>query len=174
MEEATFDSCGSPTQPSRTLRPLLDIIEPRDMCPGFGMLFPSLFPSLSSEENRHVNRAISAATQTLEMETYVLPTRLRLKQRGQDVVLGLTTVSKDHPIQTALERAKKRAAAKGNNTRLAFAQVLKAMSEIPAHPVGLVDPRLLKPWRTPIGHLVVARDKEIAKRTVEAFEGTLW
>ena len=50
--------------------------------------------------------------------TYVPSTRLRLKRRGQDVVARLFTLPQDHPIQSVLERASRRAVAKGNNPRL--------------------------------------------------------
>jgi hypothetical protein len=50
----------------------------------------------------------TVATATLEVEAYVLPTRLRLKKRAQDVVASLHTLPCSHPIKDVLERAKRR------------------------------------------------------------------
>jgi hypothetical protein len=44
----------------------------------------------------------------MEVETYTLPTHLRLKQRAQSVIVNLCTLPRDHPIQDVVSRARKR------------------------------------------------------------------
>jgi hypothetical protein len=72
--------------------------------------------TLSTVQREALTRILSAfkttATQTLETEAHIPSTRLRLKRRGQDVVAGLHTLPKDHPIHSTLERAHRRAVAK--------------------------------------------------------------
>src|SRR4051794_24839658 len=50
----------------------------------------------------------TVATQTLEVEAHVPPTRLRLKQRAQDVISNLCTLPQEHPIQEVILRTKRR------------------------------------------------------------------
>jgi hypothetical protein len=45
---------------------------------------------------------------TLEVESYLLPTHLRLKQRGQTVTARFSTLPADHPVYGVISRAKER------------------------------------------------------------------
>jgi len=91
----------------------------------------------------------TTATQAMEMEAYVPPTRLRLKRRGRDVVASLFTRPKDHPIHGVLERASRRAVAKGDAARLPIAQVIKTMDMTKLRMLKTLDPRPLEPWKPP-------------------------
>ena len=91
----------------------------------------------------------TTATQAMEMEAYVPPTRLRLKRRGRDVVASLFTQPKDHPIHGVLERASRRAVAKGDAARLPIAQVIKTMDTTKLRMLETLDPRPLEPWKPP-------------------------
>ncbi|KAG2001218.1 hypothetical protein GB937_010390 [Aspergillus fischeri] len=50
----------------------------------------------------------TVATTTMEVETYMLPTHLRLKQRAQNVIVSLCTLPRDHPVREVLSRARRR------------------------------------------------------------------
>jgi hypothetical protein len=92
----------------------------------------------------------TTATQALEMEAYVPSTRLRLKRRGRDVVASLFTQPRDHPIHSVLERASRRAVAKGDAARLPIAQVIKTMDMAKLRTLETLDLRPLEPWRPPV------------------------
>lgn len=89
----------------------------------------------------------NVATQTLEVETYVPSTALRFKRRGQDVAASLFTLPKDPPIWDALERACRRAVAKGDAARLPLAQVIKTISIEQLRALETIEMRPLHPWR---------------------------
>ena len=63
--------------------------------------------ALATVQRAALLRIISAfrtvATQALEVECHVLPTRLRLKRRAQDVIARLCTVPQDHPLAKVME-----------------------------------------------------------------------
>ena len=50
----------------------------------------------------------TVATPALEVESHVLPTHLRLKQRAQITIARLSTLLQDHPIHEVMARARKR------------------------------------------------------------------
>ena|SRR5579871_119330 len=59
------------------------------------------------------------------------------------------TQPKDHPIHSVLERASRRAVAKGDAARLPIAQVIKTMDMTKLRTLETFDPRPLEPWRPP-------------------------
>ena len=71
-----------------------------------------LMRCLASVQRAALLRIISAfrtvAIQTLEVECHALPTRLRLKQRAQDVIARLCTTPQTHPTAKVIERTKRR------------------------------------------------------------------
>jgi ribonuclease HI len=92
----------------------------------------------------------SVATQTLEAECHVLPTHLRLKQRGQDVVVQLCTFPPTHPITKVMDRAKKRVNRKGTHHKFPLAETIKTMDIRKMEFLETIDPTPLEPWRQPI------------------------
>jgi len=88
----------------------------------------------------------TVATQTLEVEAFVPPTRLRLKQRSQNAVTNLYTSPHDHPIQSVLARAERCAVAKGTMARLPLVHILNTMDLVRTRQIEKIDPRPIKPW----------------------------
>jgi ribonuclease HI len=91
----------------------------------------------------------TVATATLEVEAYVLPTRLRLKKRAQDVVASLHTLPCSHPIHDVLERAKRRSQNVGSLPRFPLAEVMKTMDRERLSVLETIDYRPLAPWDPP-------------------------
>jgi hypothetical protein len=88
----------------------------------------------------------TVATQTLEVEAFVPPTRLRLKQRSQNAVTNLYTLPYDHPIQSVLARTERCAVAKGTMARLPLVHTLKTMDLVQTRQLEKIDPRPIEPW----------------------------
>jgi hypothetical protein len=85
----------------------------------------------------------TVTTQTLEVEAYVLPTNLRLKQRAQNVISNLCRLPKEHPEQKVLERIKRRIR-KGTCAKFPLAEAIKTMDRDPAQNLETVDPKPLE------------------------------
>jgi hypothetical protein len=123
--------------------------------PGFIMFLMS-FPSCSLDltvQRTALVRTLSAfkteATVTLEVEAYVLPTRLRLKKRSQDVVTSLHTLPSSHPIHYVLERAKRRSQNVESLPRFPLAEVMKTMDCEWLSVLETINYRSLAPWDLP-------------------------
>ncbi|EGD99960.1 hypothetical protein TESG_08624 [Trichophyton tonsurans CBS 112818] len=99
-------------------------------------------------------RALSAfrtvATKTLEVEAHVLPTRLRLKQRAQNVVARLYTLPSNHPVQDVLARSRRRSRHVGTGPRLPMAETMKTMDLERLELLETIDPNPPAPWDPPI------------------------
>jgi ribonuclease HI len=103
----------------------------------------------------------TVATLTLEVEAYIPPTRLRLRQRGQNTVAKLYTLPKAHPIQSVIERSERRINAKGNDPKFPLVQTLKTMDLAQLQTLEKIDPKPLEPWRKPtFGDISIAKDRE--------------
>lgn len=67
---------------------------------------------LRSVQRTALLRVLSAfrtvSTPALEVECHMLPTRLRLKQRGQVMAASLSTLPESHPIHSVIKRARRR------------------------------------------------------------------
>lgn len=125
--------------------------------------------ALATIQREALIRILSAfktvATQTMEVEAYLPPTRLRLKQRAQQVVLDLYTLPKGHPAREILDRAERRVAAKGTTPRCNLMQTLKTMDISKLRMLETIDRKPLKPWRvSDFQQISFARDKEDAER----------
>lgn len=87
--------------------------------------------TLDTVQRTALSRILSAfmtvATHALEVEAYILPTRLRLKQRARRVVARLCTLPRNHSIQDALTRSQRRSRNAGHNPRLPLAEIMKTM-----------------------------------------------
>ena len=109
-------------------------------------------------------RIISAfrtvATQTLEMECHILPTHLRLKQRGQDVISRLCTLPQEHPLAKVMDRMKRRVRRKGTQPRLALAETAKTIDIRELESLEIIDPVPLEPWSQPtFDRITITQDK---------------
>jgi hypothetical protein len=106
--------------------------------------------TLNTVQREALIRVVSAfktvATQTLEVEAYIPSTRLRLKQRSQRVVAKLHTLPQEHPVRNVLERAAKRAVAKGTAPRFPLAQAIKVSDITTIQALATIDPRPREPW----------------------------
>ena len=110
----------------------------------------------------------TVATQTLEVECYVTPTRLRLKQRAQNVIASLSTLPHDHPIKGVLERMKSRVKRKKNHPKFPFAESMRTMDINQLGDLETIDPRPLEPWRQPVFDKIdieIDREAAIQKAT---------
>jgi hypothetical protein len=125
---------------------------------------------LSSVQRTALLKILSAfrtvATQTLEVEAYVMPTRLRLKQRAQNVITSLYTLPEGHPIKNVLERMKKRCIRKGTCPKFPLAEAIKTMDLDYTRSLEAIDPRPLAPWRQPIFEAIDIGDNEGAKQKI--------
>lgn len=88
----------------------------------------------------------TVATQTLEVEALVLPTRLRLRLRSQNTVTRLYTLPSDHPIRSVLKRAENSSVAKGTMARLPLVHTLRTMDLARTQQIETIDPRPAEPW----------------------------
>jgi ribonuclease HI len=88
----------------------------------------------------------TVATQSLEIETHIPPTQLRMKQRGQSMVAGLYTLPSDHPIRKVVERAERRINLKGSEPKFPLVQTMKTMNLTKLQCLENIDPRPRKPW----------------------------
>jgi hypothetical protein len=117
---------------------------------GLRHLRPLHLRALSSVQRASLIRILSSfrtvATQTLEIETYTPPTRLRLKRRAQNVVAGLYTLPPEHPMWAVIQRAERRTKAKGNDPKFPLVQVLKTMDITELKELEKIDPRPTEPW----------------------------
>lgn len=66
----------------------------------------------------------TVSTQALEVESYTLPTRLRLKQRAQLTAASLSTAPEYHPIHEVMARARARSTHRGHHCYFALAKTL--------------------------------------------------
>ena len=105
---------------------------------------------LSTVQRAALLRIISAfrtvATQALEVECHVLPTHLRLKRRGQDVLARLFTLPQEHPLDQVVNRVKSRTARKGTQPRFALAETAKTMKIGELGSLETIDRSPLEPW----------------------------
>lgn len=108
---------------------------------------------LATVQRTALTRILSAfktvATQTLEVEAYALPTRLRLKKRAQNVIASLCTLPSSHPIHDVIARAKRRSRNVGSPPRFPLAETMKTMDLERLDALEAIDPRPLTPCRPP-------------------------
>ena len=126
---------------------------------------------LASVQRAALLRIISAfrtvATQTLEVECHILPTRLRLQQRAQDVIARLCTLPQDHPMTKVVERTKQRMKRK-SGLRFPLAESMKTMSITELNGIEIIDPRPKAPWRgLPLEQVEIIQDRDQALARVE-------
>ena len=97
------------------------------------------------------------------MECYVTPTRLRLKQRAQNVITSLSTLPHDHPMHGVLERTKRRVKRKKNHPKFPLAEAMRTMDIDQLEDLETINPRPLEPWRRPgFNKIDIETDKEAA------------
>jgi ribonuclease HI len=92
-------------------------------------------------------RTISTAT--MEVETYILPTHLRLKQKAQNVIVKLCTLPRSHPIHDVLARARRRRDNVGTRCRFPLAESMKTMNVEQLDGLETIDPKPICPWSLP-------------------------
>jgi ribonuclease HI len=102
----------------------------------------------------------SVATQSLEVECHILPTHLRLKQRGQDVVSRLCTLPQEHPLAKVMDRVKRRVKRQGTQHRFPLAETMKTMEIRELETLETIEPTPLEPWRQPtFDRITIEQDK---------------
>ena len=126
---------------------------------------------LASVQRAALLRIISAfrtvATQTLEVECHVSPTRLRLKQRAQDVIARLCTLPQYHPMAKVIERTKQRVKRK-SGLKFPLAESMKTMNVAELNDLETIDPRPRAPWcGSPLAQVEIIQDRDQALARVE-------
>ncbi|KAL3246539.1 hypothetical protein ABHI18_012698 [Aspergillus niger] len=116
-------------------------------------------------------RTISTAA--LEVESYILPTHLRLKQRGQIVAARLSTLPDDNPVHQVISRAKERSTYIGSGARFPLAETLRTMNLGRLQALETIDPKPLAPWRSqPFTEIEIEPDREKAQANALAQQST--
>ena len=108
----------------------------------------------------------TVSTAALEVETYILPTHLRHKQRGQVASARLSTLSDDRPIHEVMRRAKERSTYTRTGARFPLAKTLRTMNFGRLQALETIDPKPLAPWQNqPIAEIATEPDREKAQPT---------
>ncbi|KAI2937980.1 hypothetical protein CBS147321_7510 [Aspergillus niger] len=87
------------------------------------------------------------STDTLEVESHMLPTRLRLKQRGQITAARLSTLPDDNPVRGIIKRAMERSTHVYTMARFPLAETMRTMDLKRLQNLETIDPRPQAPWR---------------------------
>lgn len=115
----------------------------------------------------------TVATATVEVETYTLPTHLRLKQRAQRVIVNLCTLPRDHPIQDVISRARRRRDNVGSQPRFPLAESMKTMRLEQLDGLETIDPKPMAPWKPPgFLEIDIEPDREKAKDKATALQAS--
>ncbi|KAI2886037.1 hypothetical protein CBS63078_11068 [Aspergillus niger] len=115
----------------------------------------------------------AVSTAALEVESYILPTHLRLKQRGQIVAARFSTLPDDHPVHQVISRAKERSTYIGSGARFPLAETLRTMNLGRLQALETIDPKPLAPWRSqPFTEIEIEPDREKAQANALAQQST--
>ena len=115
----------------------------------------------------------TTATQTMEVEAYILPTRLRLKKRAQNVITSLCTLPESHPIHNVVARAKRRSLNVGTSARFPLAEAMKTMDLGRLEALETINPSPLAPWAPPVfAEISIDTDREEASERAAALLDT--
>jgi len=113
----------------------------------------------------------TVSTQAMEVEAYILPTRLRLKERAQRMVTRWCTLPESHPMHEVTTRAQKRSRLLGSSPRFPLAEVMKTMDLNRLNALETIYPKPLKPWDIPaFEEIKIDPDRE---RAIEDATGLL-
>jgi ribonuclease HI len=116
----------------------------------------------------------STATAMMEVEMFMLPTRLRLRQRAQLTIVTMLTLLWDHPIQTVLSRARRRRDHAGNGSppRFPLAESMKTMRIQQFNGLETINPKPTAPWKPPVfKEIDITPDREMARKKAVALLG---
>lgn len=103
------------------------------------------------------------------MESYTLPTRLRLKQRAQLIAASLGTVPEHHPLHEVIARARARSTHLGHRCYSALAKTLRTMDLRRLQTLETIDPTPLAPWREQtFAEIEIKPNREKAKANAAA------
>ena len=95
---------------------------------------------------RIVSAFKTVATRVLEVECHILPTRLRLKKRGQEVVLRLCSLPPTHPLARVMQRVRQRMNRQGTQPRFPLAETSRTIDMGDLESLEIIDPAPLPPW----------------------------
>ncbi|BAE66183.1 unnamed protein product [Aspergillus oryzae RIB40] len=111
----------------------------------------------------------TVSTEALEVESHILPTHLRLKQRAQITAARLSTLPGNHPIHGVIVRAIARSSHIGSGQRFPLAETMRTMDLNRLQALETIDPTPLAPWRTqPFTEIEIEPDREKAKANASA------
>ncbi|KAJ5737344.1 uncharacterized protein N7483_002469 [Penicillium malachiteum] len=125
-------------------------------------------PHLNTVQRTVLIRILSAfrtvATTTLEVESHVLPTHLRLRLCAQRTIARLHTLPHTHLIWSALSHAQNRRNNIGSHARFPLAEALKTMDVDRLKELETIDLYPLPPWRTNVfSEIELERDREVPR-----------
>jgi hypothetical protein len=113
----------------------------------------------------------TTATQSIEVEAYMLPTRLRLKQRVQKTITRLYALPDIHPIHDALARGQRRSRNIGLAPRFPLAQAMKTMDLGRLKALEKIDPCPQAPWEPPVfKEIEIKTDQDRAIKNASALQ----
>ncbi|KAI3047626.1 hypothetical protein CBS147353_11740 [Aspergillus niger] len=111
----------------------------------------------------------TVSTQALEVESYTLPTRLRLRQRAQLIAASLSTMPEHHPIHEVMDRARARSTHLGHHCYFPLAKTLRTMDLRRLHALETIDHTPLAPWRAQaFAEIEIEPNREQAKENAAA------
>lgn len=106
----------------------------------------------------------TVSTDALEVESHMLPTRLRLKLRAQTTAARFNTLPDDHPVRGIMKRAMERSTHIYSMARFPLAETMRTMDLRRLQALETIDPRPLAPWRAqPFVEVDIEPDREKAQ-----------
>ena len=111
----------------------------------------------------------TVSTQALEVESYTLSTRLRLKKCAQLVAASRSTVPEYHPIHDVMARERTRSTDLGHHCYFPLAKILRIMDLHRLQALETIDPKPLAPWREQtLAEIEIEPNQEKAKKNAAA------
>ncbi len=109
----------------------------------------------------------TVATQALEVETFLLPTHLRLAQRAKDVVTNLMSLPETHPIAHLLSRAIKLRSLSKHTARTPIQRAVKTLNEDQLEAMESINTCPSPPWQeSPFTRIYADTDPRTAMEEV--------
>ncbi|CEL11943.1 Putative Reverse transcriptase [Aspergillus calidoustus] len=129
--------------------------------------------TLGTVQRTALIRVLSAfktvSTAALEIESFTLPTHLRMKQRAQIVAARLCTLPKDHPCHAVVGRAIIRSTHMKRGHRFPLAETLRTMDPARLQALETIDPTPQPPWQAPaFTEIDIEPDRDKAKEKASA------
>lgn len=111
----------------------------------------------------------AVSMEAIEVESHMLPTNLRLKQRAQIVAARFNTLPEEHPGRAVVVRAATGSTHIGTGPRFPLAETLRIMDLGRLRALETINLTLQPPWRTPaFTEIDIEPDRDNAKDKASA------